>query len=384
MEINPVTLRRRRGVRALLGLLSGRLLCGATVGLLSLLLIGTPAAVDAAVSTAATSGAVVFMYHRFGEAAYPSTSIRLEQFDAQLQYLAEAGYRIWPLQRIVDHLRSGEAIPDRTVALTVDDAFRSVYTEAWPRLKRRGWPLTVFVATDDIDKHLPAFMSWAQMREMQRDGATFANHSASHDYLIRRKPGENTAAWRARVAADIARAQERLRQELGAAPTLFAYPYGEYSAALADVVKDSGFMAAFGQQSGAIGAGSDPRALPRYPMAETYADMTEFRAKAASLALPVRAAEPWDPVVTTAAAPRLRVKFDSSDVRLDGLNCFDNHGGKIEVEWNEKETGTAVFTVHDRRDLPPGRSRYNCTAPSLAQPARYYWFSHPWIRLGTP
>jgi peptidoglycan/xylan/chitin deacetylase (PgdA/CDA1 family) len=365
-----------------------RCVSGTAAGLLSLLLAGA-----AAGANADTAGAVAFMYHRFGEAAYPSTSIRLDQFDAQLQYLAEAGYRVWPLQRIVDHLRRGEAIPDHTVALTVDDAFLSVYTQAWPRLKRRGWPLTVFVATDDIDKHLPAFMNWAQMREMQRDGATFANHSASHDYLIRRKPGEDAAAWRARVAADIGRAQQRLQQELGETPALFAYPYGEYSTALADVVRELGFVAAFGQQSGAIGAGSDLRALPRYPMAETYADMNEFRAKAASLALPVRTAEPWDPVVTTATAPRLTITLANSDassdadsdtagdVRLDALNCFDNHGAKIVVEWNRKEAGTAVFTVHDRRKLPPGRSRYNCTAPSLSQPDRYYWFSHPWVRL---
>lgn len=330
------------------------------------------------------SNAVVFMYHRFGETAYASTNVQLGQFDAHLQHLAAEHYQIWPLQRIVEHLQKGQAIPDRTVAITVDDAYLSVYTQAYPRLKRRGWPFTVFVSTDAVDQHLPAFMSWAQMREMQRDGVVFANHSSSHDYLIRHKPGESRTAWRERVAADIARAQRRLTEELGEPPMLFAYPYGEYDGALADLVKELGFVA-FGQHSGAIGPWSDLRALPRYPMAEAFADLAEFRAKAASLALPVREVEPWDPVISGETPPLMKATLAPSDARLSALSCFDNHGDKIEVNWIRQDsgntTGTAVFTARARQALPKGRSRYNCTAPS-AQANRYYWFSHPWIQLG--
>lgn len=327
--------------------------------------------------------AVVFVYHRFGESSYPTTSVRLEQFDRHLEHLAAAGYRVWPLQRIVDRLRDGGEIPDRTVAITVDDAYLSVYTEAWPRLKRRGWPLTVFVSTDAIDRGLPAYMSWAQMRELQGDGVVFANHSASHDHLLRRDSGEGGDAWRTRVKADIERARQRLSEELGTAPMLFAYPYGEYDAALAELVQGLGYTA-FGQQSGALGRWSDPRALPRFPMAEAYADPAGFRAKAAALALPVRAVDPWDPVVTGPAPPRLRITVATGpadgDARLDALRCFDQGGKDIVVEARGQDDAAAVFTVRAAHGLPPGRSRYNCTAPSASAPERYYWFSHLWLR----
>jgi peptidoglycan/xylan/chitin deacetylase (PgdA/CDA1 family) len=325
------------------------------------------------------SNAVVFMYHRFGEAAYPATNVRLEQFDAHLEHLADAGYQIWPLQRIVDHLLGGRPIPDRTVAITVDDAYLSVYREAWPRLKRRGWPFTVFVSTDAVDQRLPAFMSWEQMREMQRDGVVFANHTASHEYLVRRRAGETPAVWRERIRADIARAQQRLAEELGEPPRLFAYPYGEYDGALAELVSELGYTA-FGQHSGAIGPRSDTRALPRFAMAEAYAELADFRTRAASLALPVAAVEPWDPVVKGAAAPKLKVTVEVGDARLSALRCFDQQGETIEVSWIAQGREIAVFTARARRDLPPGRSRYNCTAPSASQPQRYYWFSHPWLR----
>lgn len=355
-----------------------RALPWARAGLLSLLtLCCASAAADI------PGNAVVFMYHRFGEISYPATSVRLEQFDRHLEHLAAAGYRVWPLQRIVDRLRDGGEIPDRTVAITVDDAYLSVYTEAWPRLKKRGWPFTVFVSTDAIDRKLPAYMSWAQIREMSRAGVVFANHSARHDYLVRRNTGEDEPDWRMRVRADIELAQRRLNDELGSAPMLFAYPYGEYDAALADLVRGLGFTA-FGQQSGALGRGSDPRALPRFPMAEAYADPAGFQSKAAALALPVRTVEPWEPVVDGPAPPLMRITVSRTpadgDAHLDALRCFDQGGKDITVERGGRDGGDAVFAVRAAGELPPGRSRYNCTAPSASAPERYYWFSHLWLR----
>ena len=76
--------------------------------------------------------ATVLMYHRFGEDKYPSTNIRIEQFKAHLDILDNGDYTIWPLGKIVDHLQQGLDLPDRTVAITIDDAYRSVFTEARP------------------------------------------------------------------------------------------------------------------------------------------------------------------------------------------------------------------------------------------------------------
>jgi peptidoglycan/xylan/chitin deacetylase (PgdA/CDA1 family) len=262
------------------------------------------------------------------------------------------------------------------VALTVDDAYLSVYTEAFPRLKALGWPFTVFVATDGIDKGFQAYMSWAQMREMSQHGVTFANHSASHDYLVRRKPGETESQWAVRVREDIQRAQRRLQEELGTAPDLFAYPYGEYDTALATMMQELGFVA-FGQHSGAAGLDDDLRALPRFPMAESYADLADFRLKVASLAFPLQRVSPWDPVVNSAAAPRMELILGESSARLSELSCYFSQEGAMQVQWVDR--AQRHFAVQGDTDLPLGRSRYNCTAPS-AEPGRYYWFSHLWLR----
>ena len=95
----------------------------------------------------AADHAVILMYHRFGEDTIPSTNIRLEQFDRHLEILASGDYTVWPIGKIVTHLQTKQPLPDRTVGISIDDAYLSVYTEAWPRLKERGFPFTLFVAT---------------------------------------------------------------------------------------------------------------------------------------------------------------------------------------------------------------------------------------------
>lgn len=340
---------------------------------LFLLLILLPAA-----ASAAENQAVILMYHHFGDDQYPSTNVRLDQFEAHLAYLDQAGYQVWPLSRVVEHIQQRKPFPARVVAITVDDAYLSVYTQAYPRLRARGWPFTVFVASDYIDRHYHAYMDWSQMREMHANGVTFANHSASHDYLVRRRAGESEADWHQRIRDDIQRDQRRLTEVMGEAPMLFAYPYGEFDTPLADLVAELGYVA-FGQHSGAAGLGADTRALPRFPMAEKFAAMDDFRLKVASLALPVVKVEPWDPLLAdTAAAPRLDVTLGESDARLKQLRCYLS-GEILDVEWLTGEARR--FQVQADSPLPRGRSRYNCTAPS-SQPGRYYWYSHPWLRSG--
>ncbi len=322
---------------------------------------------------AAANHAVAFMYHRFGEDRYPSTSIRLEQFDAQLDYLAQNGFQIWPLQRIIEHTGRGEPLPDRTVALTVDDAYLSVHDEAWPRLRARGWPFTVFVNTDPVDRKLAGFMSWEQMRTMQQAGVHFANHGATHDSMAEQRAGENDAAWEQRMRADIDKAQRRLREELGEdverEPRLFAYPYGEYDTRAAELVHAMGYIG-FGQHSGAIGPLSDRRALPRYPMAESFAALEPFARKAASLPLPVAKAEPWEPRVTGNNPPTLTLTLAEP---LRGVSCYDAAGRPLPLtRLDDGRLQTRAETA-----LPQGRSRYNCTAP--AGDGRWYWYSHPWL-----
>lgn len=330
-----------------------------------------------AASPAMAAGhAVVFVYHRFGEPQHPSTNTPIAAFKAQLNYLAAHGFHVWSLPRLVRTLQAGEPVPDKTVALTVDDAYRSVYLQAWPLLRAHHFPLTVFVSTQAIDRHYPDFMTWAEMRAMQSQGASFADHTVRHPHSLERKSGESAADWAWRMRAEVLGAQRRLQRELGArtntAPKLFAYPYGEYSPALARIVTGLGFVA-FAQASGAVGEPLDPRALPRFPIDTRFDARKSFARRALSQPMPLASAEPWSPVIADGAnPPRLWLGLRRP---LPGLACYRADGARMQLA---PASATRV-AVQARLPLPVGRSLYTCTAP--APGGGYYWYTHPWFRM---
>ena len=327
-----------------------------------------------AMPVAAADSAVVLMYHRFGEDRYPSTSIRIEQFEAQLKYLHDNEYTVVPLTDLIAAIKNSKPLPERAVVITIDDAYQSVYKVAYPLFREYGYPFTVFVATDPVDQGLSAYMSWNQMREMAGNGVMFANHGASHSSVIERLADESDSAWLERVRKDINNGWQRLSAELDALPGVFAYPYGEYDTMAANLLRETGYIA-FGQHSGAVGPHSDSRALPRFPMAESFASMDQFRTKIASLPMPVLEVSPWDPIVTT-SQPRIEVSLGPGDgkARLAELACFVSGQGRVEVQWLETDR---LFAVGADKPVGPGRQRVNCTAPR--SDGRYLWFSHPWI-----
>jgi peptidoglycan/xylan/chitin deacetylase (PgdA/CDA1 family) len=332
----------------------------------------------------ARADAVAFIYHRFGEGGYPTTNVTLEQFDAHLDHLARAGFQVWPLDKVVATLQEGAALPPRVVSITIDDGFASIYTGAYPRLKARKLPFTVFLNTDALDKGLAGHLTWAQVKEMAANGARFANHTATHDKVWKRRAGESEAQWAARIRADVGRCQQRLQAELGPAtneePRLFAYPYGEFDAASSALIAQMRYVA-FGQHSGAVAAeraALDAPALPRFPMSERFASVEEFAQKARARALPASVVAPTDPLIArdggrgNANPPVLRLRF--ADAAWRGRIACYYSSERLDGAWSAdgRELSTRAPVV-----LEPGRHRYNCTGRDPK--GEWFWFSQPWV-----
>ncbi|MDH3454596.1 MAG: polysaccharide deacetylase family protein, partial [Desulfuromonadales bacterium] len=252
--------------------------------LIFLLLLGSPAFADQA---------NVFIYHRFNDPRYPSTNISLQDFRAHLELLAQQGFNVLKLSQVVELLQQGLLLPQRCAVITVDDAYRSFLSGAWPLLKEYGYPATLFVSTDTVGKG--GYLDWQELRLLQAEGVEIGNHSASHAYLLDRLVSENEADWTARISEELVRSQQDFENQLGSSPKLFAYPYGEFSPELVELVKAAGFAAAFGQQSGVVGAGQDLFSLPRFPMGGVYASIAEFRSKLFMKRLDVRVMSPASP-----------------------------------------------------------------------------------------
>ncbi|MEQ9643665.1 MAG: polysaccharide deacetylase family protein [Alphaproteobacteria bacterium] len=310
----------------------------------------------------APGGAVAFVYHRFGEGAYPSTNTTLEQLEQHITTLQDGGYQVLPLPQIVDALRRREPLPDKAVALTMDDAFVSIYREAWPRLRQAGLPFTVFVATEPVDAGVDGYMSWEQVRTLAAAGVTIGHHTVSHAHL----PTLADAA----LPAELADATRRFRAELGVEPTLFAYPYGEYGLREQKLVREAGFAAAFGQHSGAMHADEDLFGLPRFALNERFGTLDRFRLAAGALPLPLGDLTPLERVLRADNnPPAVGFTIDAKVNGLDNLRCYASN---LSEPARLERLGPRRVEVRLDKPFPQGRGRLNCTVPGPQ--GRWRWF----------
>ncbi len=316
--------------------------------------------------------AAIFIYHRFGESKYPSTNIKVEQFQNHLDYLEKNDFNVCPLSKIVDHMIFKIEIPSKTVAITIDDAYKSVYEKAYPLLKKKKYPFTVFVNTSAISPEPNNYMDWSDMREMASNGAEFANHSLTHDYILPLK-GESRNEWQTRIKKEIVGAQKELQKELGKntneSPRLFSYPYGEYTAETAEYVKSLGYIG-IAQRSGAVDLDTDLKDISRFAMSEVFGNMDSFILKANTLALPVEKKLPDETIIKANNPPKLVLKLKHP---VKNMNCFVASGEKIKIKW----LSDTEAEIQANKALKPPRDRYTCTARFNKD--RWYWHSHLWI-----
>lgn len=309
----------------------------------------------------AAESAVVVMYHRFGESVHPSTNIRIEQFEAHLEELAKPEYTVLPLPEIISRLRAKQPLPDRTVGISIDDAFLSVYREAFPRLRKAGMPFTLFVATDPVDRGIGGYMNWDQIRELQKAGATIGSQTHTHLHMARSSDAQNTA--------DLEKSNARFRAELGAVPQIIAYPYGEYSIAVGKVAKEAGFTTGFGQHSGVLHPNADMAYLPRFAMNENFGGVSRFRLAINALPLDVSEVTPTDPLLTLDNNPPILgfTVQGAAAKRLSQLACYASGQGKARLE----RLGARV-EVRLENAFSSGRARINCTMPTTS--GRWRWY----------
>lgn len=322
---------------------------------------------------------VILVYHHVSEQTPPSTSVTPKRFAAHLDYLESNDFRVWPLARLLEAGINGtEKVPPKVVAITFDDAYASVYDTAWPMLRARGWPFAVFVSTDAIDAGHAPYMRWDELRELHGGGVTIGNHSASHAHLIARRPGEDLSAWQARVRADVEKARRRIEEELGTTADLFAYPYGEESKALADIIGQLHRFALV-QRSGAVGERTNRLAVPRFPMATGFDSLDRF-----SLAVNARAL----PVLSEHALPsgdgvrgpvqRLNLELAEGEYRPAQLGCFASSGQPLQIDLIPGPPHQLAVFVNAAGST--GRNKINCTAPATDGSGDFFWHSFQWVQ----
>jgi len=313
------------------------------------------------------TSAVIIMYHRFGESGYPTTNTTIQQLEQHITELKSGPYTVLPVEEIIDKFLAGTPLPRRTVGITIDDAYRSVYTQAWPRFKQAGIPFTVFTSTAYVDQDSPGHLSWEQIREMRaQGGVAIGHHTVTHLHM--------PMADEQRNRVEIDAALKRFKAELGITPQLFSYPYGETSLSGSALIRQAGFKAAFGQHSGVLGSINDAYNFPRFAMNEKYGDLARFRMAINAMALPVQDLTPKAHVVGKRNPPAIGFTLRGKLANISQLACFTSHAGRARLE----HLGPRIEVRIDK-PFPTGRTRLNCTLP--ATEGRWRWLGRQFLKI---
>ena len=308
------------------------------------------------------NSATVFMYHKFGVSKYPSTSVTINQLENHITELTKDKYNILPLNFIVDAIINDANLPENTIGISIDDADESFFEVAWPLFKKNNIPVTLFVTTGTIVNNNKNYLNWDEIRKLKEEGVTIGAHSHTHAHMPDLSIDE--------VKKEIEISNKIFLKELGEIPSLFAYPYGETSNEIIDLIKNYKFKVAFGQHSGIINETSNMYYLPRFSLNEKYGEIDRVKFAASSKGLGVY---DFIPTSHTIKENPPFIGFSLLDERLStSLNCFIfDMKGQVEKEifkFNER------VEIRLKRELSKGRSRINCTAKDSQ--GKWRWFGH--------
>ena len=194
------------------------------------------------------SDVLVLCYHAVSERWPSDLAVSPRQLEEQLAWLVASGYRGTTFRDAVDAPPAG-----KTLVVTFDDAFRSVYEGAAPVLARFGLPGTVFVPVDHVggdpmewpgieqwlggeyERELLG-MTWPELEELSDRGWEIGSHTCTHPYLTRLDD--------AALHEELQRSREHCEERLGRACVTLAYPYGDTDERVEHAAAEAGYRAA--------------------------------------------------------------------------------------------------------------------------------------------
>jgi len=232
---------------------------------------------------------LALVYHHVHPTQSNYLTITPETFEAHLESLTAAGYQGITASQLAACVASGTPLPERSVLITFDDAWRNQYDYAVPALEKHGFPATFFAYRSVIGGG--GFMSQLQLNDLASRGFEIHSHSLRHDSLIGEVGPSDGAAF-ADAVAQLVQAREWAAGFFGSQRPAFAYPYGHYDEFTVPAVQQAGYSIAFTVDDGVNPLEAlDPFLLRRFTVfrADTQQD---FESRLGAVLMPLTARGP--------------------------------------------------------------------------------------------
>ena len=189
-----------------------------------------------------TARVPILMYHRIGKAhaSSPAATRRLTvdagTFAQQMRWLHRNGYRTLTQQTLYDALMRGKPLPPKPVLITFDDGYDDVLRFALPVLERFRMRATAYVITGRSNDWRSSFLSWFELRELDRRGIEIASHTVSHRDLRTLDDRE--------LAHELVASRQSLERRLRRPVRSLAYPFGGHDARVVEAARRAGYLLA--------------------------------------------------------------------------------------------------------------------------------------------
>ena len=158
--------------------------------------------------------------------------------------LSALGFTGVTVRDIAAWQRGHGTLPPRPIAITFDDAYESVVSEAIPQLDAYKWPCTVYVVTSciggtnawDLAAPRATLLDAPALRTLSAHGHEIGSHSRLHR-RIRGLSAED-------ASSELAGSRIELEAYVEAEVNSFAFPYGSHDQRALDAVRAAGYSAA--------------------------------------------------------------------------------------------------------------------------------------------
>jgi len=314
-------------------------------------------------------GAMILCYHIVESPSDPLMEISHETFLQQIRYLTVTGYTVVPLRDIYEYsIGERTSLPNKAVAVTVDDGWRSAYTEIFPEMQKLHLPFTVFIYPKIIGQTSYA-LTWKQIREMAEAGVDVESHSYSHPFLTRRRheswSNGEYATW---LERELVESKKILEKETGHPVSFLAYPYGDYDHYLARAVARAGYLGALTCEYGSNVPGTNPFRLHRMAI-DKHMDFAAFRHYLGAHPMQIASMKPTpgetvdsiDALTISAKLPNYR-RLDPKSVGIALLSMpgtvpysYDARNGEISLTVGDDLKGTLQRALVWATDAKSGR-----------------------------
>jgi len=220
----------------------------------------------------------VLGYHDFtpsGEAT--EMRILTAKFRAQMEQLRQLGISVISFDDFTAWKRGTKTIPERSVLLTFDDGWKSVYDDAFPILKELNYPFTLFLYKNYVDGGSKALTA-PMINDMVKAGAVLGSHSISHPYPItfRKHRDQGADAYDRFLRKEIGESKRFLESKFKIKALTYSYPGGYVTAEMLPIAEEFGYHYAFTTKPGKTQRSTPDMMIPRYMILGNYDKIFDF------------------------------------------------------------------------------------------------------------